>query len=93
MSRYKKTPKVRRKGNLFYGLRPGVNTAHRGDDTYYTSQTGDSFHSLAHRLYGDVRLWWVIAEFNDVEDPFNDLVPGTTLRLPSRARLHMEVLR
>jgi hypothetical protein len=35
---------------------------------------------------------WLVADLNDLVDPF--LVPtGTRLRLPSRARVELEVMR
>ena len=44
---------------------------------------GERLDQLAYRYYRDNRLWWVIADANDVGDtllnPFSDLVPGTLL--------------
>ncbi len=47
--------------------------------------------ALAHEHYGDAALWWVIADVNDVMDPFN-LPVGEELRIPARDRVLMEVL-
>ena len=40
---------------------------------------------LAHRLYGDVNLWWVFALRNPdvIMDPIRDFTAGTGITLPS----------
>lgn len=92
MSRYSKAPRIVRNGELFYGFRPPLDTSHRAGDIYYTVQSGDTLQSIAWKKLGDVKLWWVVAEFNGIKDPFEDLAVGTELRLPSRARIWMEIL-
>ena len=49
----------------------------------YEVREGDTWVSLSFKIYGDSALWWVLAEYNDVVDPFAELVPGTTLVIPS----------
>jgi hypothetical protein len=34
------------------------------DFTLHYWSTGDKFYKLAHKYYGDSKLWWVIAWFN-----------------------------
>ena len=36
----------------------------------YQVHEGERWYQLADRLYNDRELWWVIALFNDVDDPF-----------------------
>lgn len=38
--------------------------------TTYLVEGNDTWSSIAHKVYGDRRLWWVIALFNNIEDPF-----------------------
>ena len=38
-------------------------------------------------VYDDEDLWWVIAEANDIYDPF-DLPVGKVLKIPSKTKLH-----
>ena len=40
---------------------------------------------LAYRFYGDVNLWWVIAEANNLINVFDELSYGMFIRIPSRA--------
>ena len=46
---------------------------------------------IAWKYYRDVRLWWVIAEFNNISNPL-ELQAGTTLRIPTYERIQMKVL-
>jgi hypothetical protein len=41
---------------------------------------GDTLRLIAHRCYGEARLWRLIADENDISDPLS-LAPGTLLRL------------
>jgi hypothetical protein len=91
-SRYRYSTRVTLDGNVYYGGRPPVVNDPRMDDVYYEVGSGESYQSVAHSLLGDFRLWWVVADFNDVMNPMEELVPGQTLRVPSRGRLWMEVL-
>jgi hypothetical protein len=58
-------------------------------DTYLMSE-GERWDQIAENIYGDRELWWVIALFNEVEDPFDiyfqkDLsISRTTLKLPDQ---------
>jgi hypothetical protein len=36
----------------------------------YLVEEGDTWSSVAGKIYDDRRLWWVIALYNDLEDPF-----------------------
>lgn len=52
--------------------------------TYYTyiSRQGDSFESLAARLFNDGRRYWEIADLNP-QVPFPDYIEvGTVIRIP-----------
>ncbi len=51
-------------------------------DKFIYSKFGDRFDLLAHKFYGDVTLWWVIAKANGIRGKAA-LEPGTELRIPS----------
>lgn len=36
----------------------------------YLVEEGDTWSSISQKIYGDRRLWWVIALYNNIEDPF-----------------------
>jgi len=66
------------------------------DNSEYKPVDGDSFTSLAYRYYGDSRLWWVIAEFNRVVDPYSEMrsfIEGAkTIVIPSLSRVQFDIL-
>ncbi len=44
----------------------------------------DTLDSLAYKYYGDPTLYWVIADYNDIQDPFIKLITKyKTLKIPS----------
>lgn len=50
--------------------------------TYVVIQ-GDRFDLLANRFLGSPLLWWEIADMNpEIFFPFDELVPGSVLRIP-----------
>lgn len=53
--------------------------------------TGTRLAVLAHDAWDRADLWWVIADVNDVLDPFN-LPVGAELRVPALDRVLVEVL-
>lgn len=91
-SRYRDAAIIGDGTNLYFGRRTIGNTLPRGDDRFATVRMVDNLHLIAFRAFGDERLWWVVADFNDILDPMADLVPGTVLRVPSMTRLWLEVL-
>ena len=50
---------------------------------YYQIQQGDSFDSIALNQYGDAQFYWVIADYNQVNDPFLKLKPGAYIKIPN----------
>ena len=42
-----------------------VKVASRFSRQRYVWKAGDKFYNIANRFYGDPRLWWAIAWFND----------------------------
>ena len=52
---------------------------------------GDRLYQLAHKYYGDTRLWWVIAWYNGygVEA---DILPGARLSIPLNVEKALKIL-
>ncbi len=53
----------------------------RTTDIYHTVVINDTLDKLAYMYYQDEKLWWVIAEYNNLSFPF-ELEVGKTLILP-----------
>ena len=51
------------------------------DFTLHHWKTGDKFYKLAHKFYGDSRLWWVIAWFNQKPTDHHPK-PGDEIYIP-----------
>lgn len=40
-------------------------------------------------FFGEPRYWWVIAQLNNILDPVSEIVPGRSLIIPTKERLHL----
>lgn len=47
---------------------------------------------LAYAFYDDPKLWWIIAQYNNILDPITEIVPGTVLIIPTKDRVMTEFL-
>jgi len=63
-----------------------------GGERMLTVREGDSLRLIAHREYGSVALWPLIAEANRIDDP-RCLEPGTQLRIPPQGGRSGRALR
>ena len=65
-----------------YGIGTNVNTT-----TEYVThkvRNNDTLNSLALKYYNNPTFWWVIAYFNDIQDPFKQLIKKyETLKIPN----------
>ena len=90
-SRYRFSILCEEDDGSFLGNRPQIDTTPRDDDRMHMVVEGDRLDLLAHRYLGDARLWWVIADFNDIFWPL-DLEIGSALRMPSYKHVQMSIL-
>lgn len=49
----------------------------------YTWRLGDQIEYLAYSAYGDEQAWWIIANANPEILYWNDIAPGTEVRVPN----------
>jgi hypothetical protein len=76
----------------FLGARPRLDTTPQPDDRFHVVTDGDRIDVLAYHYFGDATLWWLIADWNDIAFPLDLPASGTTLRIPSYARVMLEML-
>lgn len=48
---------------------------------YYTVDEEDFLDTISAKFYGTPTLWWVIADFNEIGNPYEDIEAGTTLKI------------
>ena len=68
-------------------------TAQLDNTTVYTAhlvKRGDTLDSLALYYYNDPTKYWVIADFNRIQDPFKDLEENTILNIPTISMIQFE---
>ena len=71
-----------------YGL-----TNHLNKDVPYVVHTvdkGESLDSISLYYYNNPTYYWVICDFNNIQDPFNDLTVGDKLLIPSFSSISFE---
>lgn len=56
------------------------NNATAGDESHVLKE-GEYLWDLAYKFYGDSKLWWIIADTNDIYNPF-ELEIGVELVIP-----------
>lgn len=56
------------------------------DYTTHNVLEGQTIQNIAYAYYGDSGLWGLIADANDILNPFEDLYPGMQLKIPSYGR-------
>lgn len=104
-SRYRNSTVLRAANGETY-IRPRVTLRidPAADDGWYETIYNDTWLLVSHRVYGDFRLWWVIADAyaqdaasegtsrSQCFDVTAEPEPGTLLRIPSRTRVLMELV-
>jgi hypothetical protein len=93
---YKKYRKFSRYSNFPYYYNTVDNKYVYGTTGYLNGETpyrwhkikhGDSFDSLALYYYNNPTLYWVICDFNKIQDPYTELKEGDKLKIPSFSTL------
>lgn len=54
-------------------------------------ERGDTLDSVSLYYYNSPLYFWVIADFNDILDPYEDLQEGTMLRIPTFNNIEYEI--
>lgn len=55
----------------------------KNNDIYVISEAGDRLDLLAHKYYGDTKMWWIIATANNLNDANFFIEPGRQIRIPT----------
>lgn len=78
-----------RSDQQFLPLRPRLNLEAKENDIFFqvTKELEKRPDLISFDIYGTADLWWVIYEFNEINDPFFDLTQGQILRMPASERV------
>lgn len=91
-SRYAVCNLVKEGAEQYLSTRPPLEIEPQPDDRFHEVVVGERLDQLAYRYLGDPKLWWVIAEANDIAWPL-ELETGSVLRIPSLETVEMKVLK
>jgi hypothetical protein len=74
----------------FYGISSHLIT----EDTPFVSHKvvrGDTLDTLALYYYNNPTYFWVIADFNRIQDPYADLVVDSVIRIPTFSNIAFDI--
>lgn len=75
--------------NIFRSYVISESVKNNGRFFEYYQVDGDEFlDDISSKLYGSPTLWWVVALFNDIQNPFEDIEEGRTLKILSGSILY-----
>jgi nucleoid-associated protein YgaU len=57
----------------------------------HTIEVGDTLDSLALYYYNNPTYFWIIADFNDIIDPYEELKVGEILKIPTFSTIEFDV--
>ena len=84
LSRYSNTPYYydTLADRQIYGI--GTNIKTNAEFLTHILKSNDTLESLSLKYYNNPTFWWVIAYFNDIQDPFKPLLSKyNTIKIPS----------
>lgn len=70
-------------------------TAHLKQTNYYTLhkiKKWDTLDSIALEYYNNPTYYWIIADFNNIKDPFDDLVVDKYLKIPNLSTISFDTV-
>lgn len=72
----------------------GIPTQINKDSVYtlYKVVRNDTLDSIALKMYNNPTFYWAIASFNNIIDPFKQLIEGTELKIPTLSDISFEVM-
>jgi len=93
-SPYKRTRLFVKNGRAFFGVWRPVDVALDGNEEEIIVQRGRHGYLdlIAHEVYGDRRLWRVIAQANRIGLPLEEVVPGLRLVIPKPTNVRAGLL-
>lgn len=51
---------------------------------YYKIVEGDTWTNISYKFYRNIKLWWLICRFNNIKNPFTQLVINKVIKIPNQ---------
>lgn len=77
-------------GETFLSTREIVDIPVNANDKYHTVESHETtrLDLIAAKYYRNPLMWWIIAQANNIYDPFEEIEAGTLLRIPALESLY-----
>ena len=59
----------------------------------YKCTKGDTWTNISYRYYNTIKLWWLICKFNNIKNPFSDLIEGKVIKIPTNELVNQIILQ
>lgn len=72
----------------------GITAQLKQENTTYVVHVvkhGDTLDSLSLYYYGSPLYFWIIADFNRLQDPYKELAEGTKLKIPTFNNIEFDI--
>ena len=93
-SRYRYTKiKKNRNGKRVYKPTMYPTIPIRDNDVFIYPKFGDRLDNLAHKYYGDVSLWWILAKANNLDEAHIGLEVDNQIRIPTNIQSVIDKLK
>ena len=90
LSRYSYLPYFYNKNTNKYNFVTGAWLDNTTPYQNYVIQKNDTLDTLSLRAYGSPLYYWIIASFNRINDPFQELKEGIVIKIPSKSTIVFE---
>lgn len=92
-SRYTRSKVIQESnGEMYLTIAKSIDPTEFDDNRLHEVRPGENLWNLAHKHLGASKFWWVIADMNDIINPFIKLESGEKLIIPSLQTLHEEII-
>ena len=54
-------------------------------------KSGDTLDNIALYYYNNPTYFWIVADFNNIQDPYIPLIEGTVLRIPTFSNIQFDI--
>lgn len=91
MTRFSVDDRIVYDDEVIYEIRKPLTIGEDDTDEFRRVADGETWRDIANAVYGDARLYWILAELNGVTDPFEPPEPQKLLRYPTLKRIEEQV--